>query len=174
MISSGFKYDLILNIDPASSIKSIALSGRNLSVKYLLDNSTAAFIASSVITIPWCFSYFSFKPINMFIVWLTVGSKTSIGCNLLSRAESFSICFLYSSIVVAPINCISPLAKNGFKILAASIDPSLPPVPTILWNSSINTITFLFFIISFNVSFTLFSKSPRYLLPASIAGKSKL
>ena len=37
-----------------------------------------------------------------------------------------------------------------------------------------NIITFLFFIISFKVSLTLFSKSPLYLLPASIAGKSKL
>ena len=40
---------LNLTLDADSSIKSIALSGKNLSVIYLIDKSTAATMASSVI-----------------------------------------------------------------------------------------------------------------------------
>ena len=40
--------------------------------------------------------------------------------------------FLYSFKVVAPTNCISPLAKSGFRIFAASIAPSAEPAPTIV------------------------------------------
>ena len=40
--------------------------------------------------------------------------------------------FLYSSIVVAPMHCISPLAKAGFNILDASIAPSAAPAPIIV------------------------------------------
>ena len=50
--------------------------------------------------------------------------------NLLSKALSFSKNFWYSFKVVAPIALNSPLAKAGFKILAASIAPSPPPAPT--------------------------------------------
>ena len=50
MSSSVGKESISLRIiAPASSIKSIALSGKNLSVIYLTDKSTAAFIAPSVI-----------------------------------------------------------------------------------------------------------------------------
>ena len=48
-IFSGCLNAFIFTLDAASSIKSIALSGRNLSFIYLLDNSTDAIIASSVI-----------------------------------------------------------------------------------------------------------------------------
>ena len=46
---SGGVFSFNLTFEPASSIKSIALSGKNLSVMYLTDKSTAASIASSVI-----------------------------------------------------------------------------------------------------------------------------
>ena len=36
---------------------------------------------------------------------------------------------LYSSKVVAPIHCISPLAKAGLNIFEASSDPEAPPAP---------------------------------------------
>jgi len=49
LISSGGVFSFSLTLEPASSIKSIALSGKNLSVIYLTDKSTAAFIAPSVI-----------------------------------------------------------------------------------------------------------------------------
>ena len=61
-----------------------------------------------------------------------VGSATVTGLNLLSKALSFSIYFLYSFRVVAPITCTSPLANNGFKILAASTAPSAEPAPTMV------------------------------------------
>ena len=96
------------------------------------------------------------------------GSAKSTGLNLRSNALSCSIYFLYSLIVVAPINCISPLASNGFKILAASIAPSAAPAPTIVWISSINKITSPAFFTSFKDFFILSSKSPLYFAPATI------
>ena len=58
----------------------------------------------------------------------SVGSSTFTGWNLRSSAASFSIYLRYSSSVVAPINWISPLARDGFKMLEASIAPSAPDV----------------------------------------------
>ena len=104
---------------------------------------------------------------------LADGSLTFIILNLLSSAESFSIYFLYSSNVVAPINCISPLASNGFKILAASIAPSAAPAPTIVCISSINKIIFFAFFTSSKIFFILSSKSPLYFAPATIPDISK-
>ena len=95
-----------------------------------------------------------------------LGSSTITVWNLLSRAESFSICFLYSSIVVAPITWISPLASAGFMIFDASIAPSAPPAPARLWISSINIITSLFAFNSSTIFLTLSSNSPLYLAPA--------
>ena len=70
--------------------------------------------------------------------------------------------------MVAPINCISPLASNGFNILAASIAPSAAPAPTIVCISSINNIRFSAFFTSFKAFFILSSKSPLYFAPATI------
>ena len=167
-ISSGSIYFFILIFDDASSIKSIALSGKNLSVIYLFERVTADFTASSVIFTLWCASYLSLIPFKISIVSASVGSSTWIGLNLLSNAESFSIYFLYSSTVVAPINWISPLASNGFKIFAASIAPSAAPAPTIVCISSINNIISPAFLTSPNAFFILSSKSPLYFVPATI------
>ena len=101
-------------------------------------------------------------------VSLSVGSFTVTGLNLLSKAESFSIYFLYSFKVVAPTNWISPLASNGFKIFAASIAPSAAPAPTIVWISSINNMTSPTFFTSLNAFLILSSKSPLYFAPATI------
>jgi hypothetical protein len=49
-----------------------------------------------------------------------LGSSTITIANLLSSAGSFSIYFLYSLIVVAPINLKSHLANSGFNKLPAS------------------------------------------------------
>ena len=102
--SWGSVYAKVLAFDAASSIKSIALSGKNLSFIYLVESSTAAFIASSVIFTLWCASYLSLKPSNIKIVCSLLGYLILTGLNLLSNAESFSIYFLYSSIVVVPIS----------------------------------------------------------------------
>ena len=108
------------------------MSGRNLSFIYLSLIVAAVTRALSVILIPWNISNFSFSPRSIEIVSSTEGSFTSIGWNLLSRAASFSIYFLYSSIVVAPITLISPRASIGFKRFPASIEPSVFPAPTML------------------------------------------
>ena len=59
----------------------------------------------------------------------SLGSPTCTGWNLRSKAASFSICFLYSSNVVAPMTWKLPRAKAGFKMFAASIAPSEAPAP---------------------------------------------
>ena len=168
LIESGFVYVCIFTLDAASSIKSIALSGKYLSFTYLVDSSTAAFIDSSVIFTLWCASYLSLNPSRILIVSSSVGSFTVTGLNLLSRAASFSIYFLYSVVVVAPTTCTSPLAKSGFKIFAASTAPSAEPAPTIVCISSINSITSPAFFTSSRDFFILSSKSPLYFAPATI------
>ena len=84
------------------------------------------------------------------------------------------MCFLYSSKVVAPIQCISPLARAGLSIFEASIAPSAEPAPTIVCNSSINKmIDSLEFEISYKIDFNLSSNSPRYFAPANKLPKSR-
>ena len=152
----------------ASSIKSIALSGKNLSDIYLCDNVAAAISALSAILTPWKTSYLSFNPLRIDIVSSTDGSSTITGWKRLSNAWSFSIYWRYSFNVVAPIQCSSPLASIGFSKLPASIAPSVFPAPTIVWISSINKIIFpsLFFT-SCKTAFNLSSNSPLYLAPAT-------
>ena len=112
----------------------------------------------------------SLRPFNISIVSSLLGSSINTDWNLLSNPESFSTCFLYSSIVVAPIICISPLAKQGFKILDASIDPSpVAPAPIIVCISSINKTILPFLITSSITCLILSSNSPLYLAPASKA-----
>jgi hypothetical protein len=71
-ISSGFESISIRIRLAASSIRSIALSGRWRSVMYLLDKVAAATIALSVMRTPWWTSYFSFSPRRIEIVSSTV------------------------------------------------------------------------------------------------------
>jgi len=174
LIESGFVYVCILTLEAASSIKSIALSGKYLSFTYLVESSTAAFIASSVIFTLWWASYLSLKPSRIFTASSSDGSFTITGLNLLSRAASFSMYFLYSLVVVAPTTCISPLARSGFNMFAASTAPSAEPAPTIVWISSINSITSPAFFTSSSDFLILSSKSPLYFAPAIIPDISML
>ena len=154
----------------ASSTRSIALSGRNLDVKYLFDKVAAATRALSVIETPWNDSNRFFNPLKIDIVSSTVGSFTKTGWNLLSKARSFSIYSRYSFNVVAPIQSISPLASIGLSILLASRAPSLLPAPTIRCISSINKIILpSLSLILFKTAFNLSSNSPRYFAPATKA-----
>ena len=103
----------------------------------------------------------------------TVGSKTITGWNLLSSALSFSMYFLYSSKVVAPIQCSSPLASIGFNILPASMLPSVLPAPTMVCISSIKRIISpSLFLTSSSTALSLSSNSPLYLAPATKAARS--
>ena len=78
----------------------------------------------------------------------------------------------YSSCVVAPITCSSPRASMGFKMLAASMAPSAAPAPTTTWISSINSMVFLSRCSSSSRLRKRSSKSPRYLVPATMAAIS--
>ena len=89
-----------------------------------------------------------------------------------SRAPSFSMFLRYSSIVVAPMHCISPRARVGFSKLAASIEPDAFPAPTIVCSSSMNRIMSLFFESSFSIAFMRSSNCPRYFVPATIDAMS--
>ena len=68
----------------------------------------------------------------------TVGSDTKTGWKRRASAASFSTCFLYSSSVVAPMQCSSPRASAGFSRLEASMAPSALPAPTSVCISSMN------------------------------------
>ena len=172
-ISSGIESISIRRDDAASSIKSMALSGKKRSVMYLSDNFAAWIKALSRILTPWWTSYFSFKPRKILIVSSTEGSSTITGWKRLSKAGSFSIYFLYSLIVVAPIVLSTPLANIGFNKLPASIEPSVAPAPTTVWSSSINiTICPSDSSTSFKTAFKRSSNSPRNFAPATKAPKS--
>ena len=109
----------------------------------------------------------------MAIVSSTVGCETKTGWKRRSRAGSFSMRFRYSSSVVAPMQRSSPRASAGFSRLAASIDPSAAPAPTIVWSSSMkNTICPCDVSTSLSTAFSLSSNSPRYLEPATSAPMS--
>ena len=97
-----------------------------------------------------------------------------MGWNLRSRAASFSIYFLYSSMVVAPISCSSPLAREGFRMLLASMAPSAPPAPMIVWISSMNRSTSPDCMTSCSTRLIRSSNSPRYLDPAIMPDRSSV
>ena len=68
-------------------------------------------------------------------------SSGSSTCTVWKRrvsAGSFSMCFLYSAQVVAPMVRSVPRASAGFSRLAASPVPAAPPAPTSVWVSSMN------------------------------------
>ena len=100
----------------------------------------------------------------------TVGSATITGWNRRSSAASFSMYCLYSSSVVAPIQCSSPLASIGFSIFPASSAPSVLPAPTIVCSSSMKRmICPLLLFTSSSTAFRRSSNSPLYLAPATSA-----
>ena len=104
----------------------------------------------------------------------TEGSSTNTGWNLRSSAGSFSMYLRYSSSVVAPMQCSSPLASIGFNMLPASMAPSVFPAPTIRWSSSINRmISPLLLRTSSSTAFRRSSNSPRYFAPATKAPISR-
>ena len=103
----------------------------------------------------------------------TVGSDTNTGWKRRASAASFSTCFLYSSSVVAPMQCSSPRASAGLSRLEASMAPSALPAPISVCISSMNRmmppsedVT------SCSTALSRSSNSPRYLAPAISAPRS--
>ena len=120
----------------------------------------------------WYSSYFGARPVRIRTVSLAPGWSIATGCIRRVRAASFSIYLRYSSLVVAPIRWILPLASAGFSKLAASILPSAAPVPTTKCTSSIKRITRSSFSASLINDFRRSSNWPRYFVPATMAAKS--
>ncbi|GBD30265.1 hypothetical protein HRbin32_01368 [bacterium HR32] len=172
--SAGLLSISIRSLAAASSMRSMALSGRKRSLMYRWDRVAAAITAASVIRTPWWTSYFSLSPRRMEMVSSTDGSPTYTGWKRRSRAGSFSMCFRYSSRVVAPMQWSSPRASMGLRMLAASMAaPSAAPAPTTVWISSMKRmISPWLSAISFRTALSRSSNSPRYLVPATRAPRS--
>ena len=162
----------IFTREQASSIRSIALSGRRRSAIYRADSATADSTASSRMRMRWCSSYRSRRPLMIATASSSLGSSTRIDWNRRSRALSFSMNLRYSSIVVAPTSWNSPRASWGFRMLAASTAPSAAPVPMIVCSSSIKRMMLPAATTSSIVFLIRSSKSPRYLVPATMLVRS--
>ena len=106
----------------------LPLSGIKRPVMYRSARTAAATRALSDIFTPWCSSYRSRKPRRIDIVSSTDGSAQKTCWNLRSRAGSFSMYFLYSVNVVAPIHRSSPRPSIGFNKFPASIAPLVAPI----------------------------------------------
>ena len=87
---SGAVEKLMRTLEAASSIRSMALSGKNLSAIKRDDMLAAAAMASSVITSWWCSSYRVLMPWRISTVSSTDGSSTRTGWKRLSKAGSLS------------------------------------------------------------------------------------
>ena len=169
-LSFAAMYASMRAFDPASSIRSIALSGRNRSAMYRCEMLTAASSAASVYETRWCFSYRERNPRKISTASSSLGSSTMMGWNRRSSAASFSMYLRCSSTVVAPMHCSSPRASGGLSKLEMSIPPPplLPtaPAPTKVCTSSIIKITSFLSLISAIKPVTLDSSSPRSFAPA--------
>mmetsp|Transcript_38144 Transcript_38144/g.89914 ORF Transcript_38144/g.89914 Transcript_38144/m.89914 type:complete len:268 (+) Transcript_38144:1110-1913(+) len=73
---SGWESSWQRTLAHASSMRSIALSGRNRPVMYLLESSAAEISAPSVMRILWCISYLALIPRSTLIVSSTELSPT--------------------------------------------------------------------------------------------------
>jgi hypothetical protein len=103
----------------------------------------------------------------------TVGSTMSIFWKRRANARSFSKMPRYSWNVVEPMQRSSPFASTGLIRLEASIVPPLAePAPMMVWISSMNRIACGSFFSAARTPFRRFSKSPRYLVPATSAPRS--
>mmetsp|Transcript_7070 Transcript_7070/g.20612 ORF Transcript_7070/g.20612 Transcript_7070/m.20612 type:complete len:493 (-) Transcript_7070:155-1633(-) len=160
-------YASICSAAPASSIRSIALSGLKRSEMYLAPSSAAAAIAPSLYLTPWYSSYFGLRPVSMEAVSATDGSSTLTAWKRRSSAASFSMYLRYSAIVVAPMHCSSPRASAGLSKLAASMAPSAAPAPTSVWISSMKSTVSLDCVTSSITDLSRSSNSPRYFVSAT-------
>ena len=151
---------------PASSITSIALSGRCRSLMNLAESSAAACSAAGAYLTLWCSSKRDFRPFRISIVCSTEGSTTSTFWKRRDSAASFSKMPRYSVKVVAPMHFIAPELSAGLsRLLASSVPPEAAPAPISVWISSMNRIAFGWSLRCLRTPFRRCSKSPRYLVP---------
>mmetsp|Transcript_6688 Transcript_6688/g.18734 ORF Transcript_6688/g.18734 Transcript_6688/m.18734 type:complete len:363 (+) Transcript_6688:457-1545(+) len=143
---------------------------------YCDANLTQAPSASSVYRTLWYSSYFLARPLMIRSASSGLGSGTFTGWKRRSRALSFSMCFRYSSVVVAPMTCSSPRESAGLRMFPASMAPPpspVPPAPMSVWISSIMRMMPRF---AASTSLMTFlkrsSNSPRYRVPARSMARS--
>ena len=103
---------------PASSMTSMALSGRWRSLMNLADNSAAACSAPTAYLTLWCSSKRVFRPFKISTVCSTEGSTTSTFWKRRDSAASFSKMPRYSVKVVAPMHFICTAAERGLQQVA--------------------------------------------------------
>ena len=82
------------------------------------------------------------------------------------------MCLRYSEGVVAPMHWISPRESAGFRMLAASSDPSAEPAPTSVCSSSMKITMFGVSVSSRMIVLSRSSNWPRYFVPATISEMS--
>ena len=159
---------------PASSITSMALSGKWRSLMYLALSSAAACKAAKAYLTLWCSSKRDFKPLRISTVCSTVGSTTSTFWKRRDSAASFSKIPRYSVKVVAPMHFNWPELRAGLsKLEASKVPPEAAPAPIKVWISSMNNTALGLSFNDFKTPLRRCSKSPRYLVPASKAPMSK-
>ena len=112
-------------------------------------------------------------PARIWMVSSTEGSPTCTCWKRRSRAASFSMCFLYSLSVVAPMAWSSPRERAGLMMLEASMEPSAEPAPTMVCSSSMKRMTLPSRRISSITALSRSSNWPRYLVPATISARSR-
>ncbi|MCY1296987.1 hypothetical protein D9M70_464080 [compost metagenome] len=104
----------------------------------------------------------------------TDGSVTSTFWKRRARARSFSKMPRNSWKVVEPMQRISPDDSRGLSRLDASITPpEAAPAPMMVWISSMKRMACGRLRSSLSSALKRFSKSPRYLVPASSAPRSR-
>ena len=111
-----FDFGRIFCAAPASSITSMALSGRWRSLMYLADSSAAACRAPRAYLTEWCSSKRLLRPFRISTVCSTDGSATSTFWKRRLSAASFSKMPRYSVKVVAPMHFIAPELSAGFSV----------------------------------------------------------
>jgi hypothetical protein len=79
----------------------------------------------------------------------------------------------YSAGVVAPMHWISPRLRAGFRMLAASSEPSAEPAPTRVCSSSMKMMMLWLSVSSRMIVFRRSSNWPRYFVPATISEMSR-
>src|SRR5215472_9949673 len=83
-------------------------------------------------------------PNRILMASVSLGGGTLTAWKRRSSERSFSMDLRNSLGVVAPMHWISPRERAGFRMLAASSEPSAAPAPTSVCSSSMKMITFRF------------------------------
>ena len=102
----------------------------------------------------------------------SLGAFTRTPWKRRSRLRSRSMCIRYSAGVVAPMHWMPSRESAGFRMFAASSEPSAEPAPTRVWSSSTKMMQSEASRSSFRIAFNRSSNWPRYFVPATTSEMS--